>query len=476
MGKGFKSITYSFEGSGNFISFVDDFNKLIEALKEELEDDLNEDDVIEIYKINNERIENQTQYNLFVNDDSLTELRINVKKINKFEKEKQEQERLEKERLEKERLEKERLEKERLEKERLEKERLEKERLEKERLEKERLEKERLKQLEKERIEKEKLKRKATENTTMIKDELINKLSTLIDNKISQFYQQLNENKEQINSMCQNFEKKINEIEKINQSKNNQLHLKIKKISNIIKNLEENQQILYQKSNNTEKIESLLKNLKSNYENNNVEIKKQFNNITKNIENIINKPLEEFIKNNNKQITESQSSILNKNADMQSEFNKIQTKINELKHFKKVNNPTYFNTFSSFNTGSENYSDEQSYFPNNEIELKILTEKNKFKYSDLKNGLEKIKISFKSKNELPKNCKFATLKNSQKDIYFDDFLFVKEIPKDTDTEAALRFKFENNNKKLSGKYSIYFGLYKPQNILVKKFKYELEIN
>ncbi len=450
MGKGFKSITYSFEGSGNFISFVDDFNKLIEALKEELEDELNDDDVIEIYKINNERIENQTQYNVFVNDDSLTELRINVKKINKFEKEKQEQERLEKERLEK-------------------------ERLEKERLEKERLEKERLKQLEKERIEKEKLKRKATENTTMIKDELINKLSTLIDNKISQFYQQLNENKEQINSMCQNFEKKINEIEKINQSKNNQLHLKIKKISDIIKNLEENQQILYQKSNNTEKIESLLKNLKSNYENNNVEIKKQFNNITKNIENIINKPLEEFIKNNNKQITESQSSILNKNADMQSEFNKIQTKINELKHFKKVNNPTYFNTFSSFNTGSENYSDEQSYFPNNEIELKILTEKNKFKYSDLKNGSEKIKISFKSKNDLPKNCKFATLK-SQKDIYFDDFLFVKEIPKDTDTEAALRFKFENNNKKLSGKYSIYFGLYKPQNILVKKFKYELEIN
>ena len=79
MGKGFKSITYSFEGSGNFISFVDDFNKLIEALKEELEDELNDDDVIEIYKINNERIENQTQYNLFVNDDSLTELRIIVK-------------------------------------------------------------------------------------------------------------------------------------------------------------------------------------------------------------------------------------------------------------------------------------------------------------------------------------------------------------------------------------------------------------
>ena len=70
MGKGFKSIKYEFEDKSNFIGFVDKFNILIDNLKDEIEDDLSEDDVIEIYTINNERIINQTQYDIYCNDDS----------------------------------------------------------------------------------------------------------------------------------------------------------------------------------------------------------------------------------------------------------------------------------------------------------------------------------------------------------------------------------------------------------------------
>ena len=144
MGRGFKTITFNFEDNGiGFITFSKEFDIVIDSLKDELEDSLDENDVIEIYSTDGERIMNQTQYNLYINNEALTELKIIVKKINKIEQERLEKERLEKERIEKERLEKERLEKERKEKERLEKERKEKERLEKERKEKERLEKER---------------------------------------------------------------------------------------------------------------------------------------------------------------------------------------------------------------------------------------------------------------------------------------------------------------------------------------------
>ena len=472
MGKGFKSIKYIFEDRNNFISFVDTFSVLIDNLKYEIEDELSEDDVIEIYTINNERIINQTQYEIYYKDDSLTELKIIVKKINKFEQEKLENERLEKERIEQERLEKERIEQERIEKERLEKERIEKERLEKERIEKERKEKERLKLLEKERLEIEKLERKAKENTIIIRDELIKKVSTLLDNKISNYCQQLNEYKEQSNSMLQNLDNKINEFQTIIQSKNRDLNLRIKNISNIVNELKQNQQILYDKSNNTELIESSLNNLKLNHTNNNL-IKNQFNNLSNNIQQIISKPLDDFINNNKRQINNSSNLILNKNSEIQSEFNTIQTKINELKHYKKENNPTFFNT-SANNNNSYNSSDEPSFFPNNEIEFRVLNEKNVFKSFNILNGTASIKVEYKSKKDLPINCKIAPLGRSQKDIYIDEFIITEEIPKNINKIATLKLKCVKG-KNLSGKYDIGFGLYKPTNGLVQKYNYEIEI-
>ena len=464
MGRGFKTITFNFEDNGiGFITFSKEFDIVIDSLKDELEDSLDENDVIEIYSTDGERIMNQTQYNLYINNEALTELKIIVKKINK----------IEQERLEKERLEKERIEKERLEKERLEKERKEKERLEKERKEKERLEKERLKQLEKEKKEKEKLKKKANENTTKICDELKSKLSLLMEKKISKFYKKLEENKEQSNSMIQNLNNKIIEFENNNKNKNNLLNIKINKISNIINELKQEEKELIEQSNNTEVIESSLKKLKLNFSKNN-QIQKQFNNFSNQFQQVIQKSMDDLKEDTNKQITNYSNFILNKNSDTMSEFNSIQAKINELKHYKKENNSQFLKTNSS-GTNNNNYSDEQSFFPNTDIEYQIKNNTNVFKYSDIINNSKKIEVEIKCKKEnYPKNCKIRPLKNASKEINFKEYTFDDEFQKNIPKVATLEFAVEKN-KILSGKYNIQFGLFKPNLILIKKFNYEIEI-
>ena len=103
-----------------------------------------------------------------------------------------------------------------------------------------------------------------------------------------------------------------------------------------------------------------------------------------------------------------------------------------------------------------------------------MNEKNVFKSFNILNGTASIKVEYKSKKDLPINCKIAPLGRSQKDIYIDEFIITEEIPKNIKKIATLKLKCVKG-KNLSGKYDIGFGLYKPTNGLVQKYNYEIEI-
>ena len=102
------AIKISFPGRINF-TFENDYFKVLDYIKEELEDEISENDIIEIYSSNGIQITNQTVFNNL--KESQDDFKLVVKVIDIREKERLEKERLEKERLEKERLETERLEK-----------------------------------------------------------------------------------------------------------------------------------------------------------------------------------------------------------------------------------------------------------------------------------------------------------------------------------------------------------------------------
>lgn len=66
------------------------------------------------------------------------------------------------------------------------------------------------------------------------------------------------------------------------------------------------------------------------------------------------------------------------------------------------------------------------------------------------------------------------MKNASKEINFKEYTFDDEFQKNIPKVATLEFAVEKN-KILSGKYNIQFGLFKPNQILIKKFNYEIEI-
>ena len=73
-----QTIIISYPTYQDFITFIDNFDDLLEAIKDEI-DDLNEDEQFEIYNENNKRILNQEQYNEEIKNSNDKKFKISVK-------------------------------------------------------------------------------------------------------------------------------------------------------------------------------------------------------------------------------------------------------------------------------------------------------------------------------------------------------------------------------------------------------------
>ncbi len=444
------AIKISFPGRENF-TFENDYLKVLDYIKEELEDDISENDIIEIYSSTGVQITNQTVFNNL--KESKDDLKLVVKVIDIHEKERVEKEKREKERLEKERLEKERLEKERLEKERLEKERLEKERIEK--------------QKEMERVKKEKLEREK-KNLNGI----LSKIGSLIDLKLSEFNNKFEEYQKETNLKFEKLEKAINKQKEEEMKKISSFELKVNQVTQIL--------IKLNQSKSSEKLENKLSTFHKSFSENITELHRSFTSLPNEMKKVfINNlvPVSQSINNNFNTLA---NRVKNKSYKVSSGFNVIQKKINILKHYKKQfdkqdNNPAIKSYHSAINVNPYE-QEEQSFYTSYmtfNVDCQIVSQANKFKLANFMDS--NISLMVKIVNigiEIPDKSSIMSIKKGI--INIKKYEFNQSIGTNESASAILKFDFDRN-KNIVGKHTIYFGLFQPNNILIKDMKYSFEI-
>ena len=439
------AIKISFPGRDNF-TFENDYPKVIDYIKEELEDDISENDIIEIYSNTGIQITNQTVFNNL--KESQDDLKLVVKVIDIREKERAEKERREKERLEKERLEKERLEKERLEKERLEKERLEK-------------------QKEIERVKKEKLEREK-KNLNGI----LTKISSMIDLKLSEFNNKFEEYKKETNLKFEKLEKAINKQKEEEMKKISSFELKVNQVTQIL--------IKLNQSKSSEKLEDKLSTFKKSFSENVTEIHRSLTSLPNEMKKVFSNNLVPVSQSINSNFNKLANRVKNKNYKVSSGFNEIQKTINILKHYKKHfdmpdNNPAFklYNSDSNINPYEQEEQSFYTSYSNFNVGYQIVSQANKFKLANFMDS--NISLVVKIINlgiEIPNKSSIMSMKKGI--INIKKYEFNQPIHTNETPCAILKFDFDRN-KNIVGKHTISFGLFQPNNILIKEMKYSFEI-
>ena len=428
------AIKISFPGRDNF-TFENDYCKVLDYIKEELEDEISENNIIEIYSNTGIQITNQTVFNNL--KESQDDLKLVVKVIDIREKERAEKERREKERLEKERLEKERLEKERLEK-----------------------------QKEIERVKKEKLEReKKNLNGILLK------ISSMIDLKLSEFNNKFEEYKKETNLKFEKLEKAINKQKEEEMKKISSFELKVNQVTQIL--------IKLNQSKSSEKLEDKLSTFKKSFSENVTEIHRSLTSLPNEMKKVFSNNLVPVSQSINSNFNKLANRVKNKNYKVSSGFNEIQKTINILKHYKKHfdmpdNNPAFklYNSDSNISYEQEEQSFYTSY-SNFNVGYQIVSQANKFKLANFMDSNISLVVKIINHGiEIPNKSSIMSMKKGI--INIKKYEFNQPIHTNETPCAILKFDFDRN-KNIVGKHTISFGLFQPNNILIKEMKYSFEI-
>jgi hypothetical protein len=259
------------------------------------------------------------------------------------------------------------------------------------------------------------------------------------------------------------------------------LEKKIKDITviSIRNNLSDNK--ILSQANIIKEMQSSLNNLKNNISNM-IELKNNFQNIPNDIQNLISESINSNSKIIENDFNQFSKKVLNKNSKVISYFNLIQTKINELKHFKSLkqendnSNFFLFNNDDNQNINEINDLDERTYYVVN-YNIDIILPKNYIcKKKDLiqNNAKVSIKIINKGLNVIPKKSKIMLIKKDN--IYFENVIINETITKDKDYSCYLNLKLINNNNNITEKQKIVFGLFQSNNMLIKQFEFIFSIS
>ena len=308
-----------------------------------------------------------------------------------------------------------------------------------------------------------------TKNINKLFNEIQQKITNLINEKINKFSKTI-ENNNQENDL--KFKTISDKIDENNNQHNNKIELIEKKIKNIEVNFITktlNDKKLNSKLMCPENMDSSLNSLKNNFSNNMIDLKNNCKNILNNINNSISKTISLNSKEIENDFNQFSNTVLNKNSEIISFFNSIQSQINQLKHLKKKES-----NYQKQSSDDNEYLEERSFYEVEDVDI-ILPKDFRTTKKNIINGKANvtIKIINKGDNVISKNCKIMPCK--KENIIFDTVIIDKDIEKNKSLSYILNLKLKNNNN-IIGEQTILVGLFLSTNMLIKEYEFRFTIS